>query len=73
MVVCGEVHGHPEFEDGSKIETSRVHDFLGRDVSTASGSNYRLIGMPEQGFMDWLKREGLTLEAVLKTVIIGEK
>lgn len=38
----GEVTGHPDFEDGSDITTSRIKEIKGGKVYTSSGSEYTL-------------------------------
>ena len=41
-VLVGEVHGHPTYEDGSVITTSPIKSSDGWEVTTHSGSVYRL-------------------------------
>jgi hypothetical protein len=59
--VQGKVYGHPHRPDGTMMRTSALADVHGMDVSTASGSTYRL-GKPSADYLEWLKREGIAFD-----------
>lgn len=58
----GNVYGHPRFEDGTEVTTSRVKESEGRVVQTMSGSEYVLEGEPDQEFVDQLEKIGYTFD-----------
>jgi hypothetical protein len=42
--LCGDVYGHPDYEDGTEITTSRIVKDIGfGQVATESGSIYKLV------------------------------
>lgn len=55
-VLGGEVYGHPNFNDGDKVTTSRLVEFdpKGKVAITASGSVYEL-GAPKKEWVSWLR------------------
>ncbi len=55
--LAGEVFGHPRFEDGTKITTSRMKRVDGNQVTTGSGSVYTL-GAPAASFVEWCHEHG---------------
>lgn len=57
----GRVYGHPDFEEGDTVVTSRIDKIDGRLITTSSGSTYRL-GRPSQKWVHWLKKEGRTYD-----------
>ena len=54
LCLAGEVSGHPRFDDGEAVRTSRVVSIEGRVVSTVSGSVYQL-GTIDPLFRKYLK------------------
>lgn len=54
----GRVEGHPNFDDGDKVRTSRVVSSKGRLVTTSSGRTYRL-GRICPKYRAWLKKEAI--------------
>ena len=57
--LSGEVYGHPNFEDGTRVTTSRIVNTSKRIVKTSSGSTYKL-GFISQDYKSWLKDNGYT-------------
>lgn len=57
----GRVYGHPDFPDGSFVTTSRVMSAEGRQVTTESGTVYRL-GEPSKDYLRWLKDNNLSYD-----------
>jgi hypothetical protein len=56
--LAGEVHGHPSFPDGKKVETSPIVSVAGRLITTRSGRSYRLDGDPDPKYLSWLQEHG---------------
>ncbi len=55
--VSGQVFGNPKFFDGDRITTSFLVAVSGCEVSTYSGSVYRL-GKPSDDYMEWCRENG---------------
>jgi hypothetical protein len=57
----GFAYGHPRFEDGTFITTSRLIDLdiPNGSAKTSSGSDY-VLGQPSADWIDWLKENGFT-------------
>lgn len=57
----GKVYGHPRFDDGDKVTTSKIKDVDtstgGHVVITHSGSRY-LLGEPNPDYIKWLEENG---------------
>jgi len=51
----GNVYNHPEFNNGSFIQTSTVTKVKGNVIYTKSGSIYRLEN-PDAEYLDWCKK-----------------
>jgi hypothetical protein len=51
----GKVYGHPSFDDGSDVVTSRIVKTEGRTITTYSGSVY-VLGEVEPGYREWLAK-----------------
>lgn len=62
LSVQGEVYGHPKFEDGTHITTSRIIDTRGKLVKTLSGTRYRLVGDPHPDYAAWCQEQGIDLD-----------
>ena len=58
--LTGEVHGHPNFEDGETIMTSQIMEAEGTLVTT-SNTIYSL-GNVCPDFARWCEREGIDLD-----------
>ena len=61
IMVCGHVHGNPNFNDGDKIESSNIANVQGRNVYTESGSHYFLVGEPSRGYAVWALDNGIKI------------
>jgi hypothetical protein len=55
LCLKGKAYGHPSFEDGAAIKTSRVVSIVGRKITTYSGSEY-ILGTIDPLFRKFLKR-----------------
>jgi hypothetical protein len=57
----GAVYGHPNFNDGDHIVTSKIvnQDIPNGHVITYSGTKYSL-GKPSRDWVSWLKKHGWT-------------
>lgn len=55
--LSGEVYGHPRFEDGKFVTTSRIVKVEGRQLTTKSGSVYYLEE-PHPEYLEWMKDQG---------------
>jgi hypothetical protein len=55
--IHGAVTGHPHFDDGAKITTSRIVEANGRIVMTQSGSTY-ILGDVDPGYLAYLPTIG---------------
>lgn len=53
----GKVYGHPRFDDGDKVTTSRIMEVNGKIVKTKSGSEYELKE-PSESFLELLQELG---------------
>lgn len=67
--LSGKVYGHPEFRDGSKVDTSRVVAVDGRTITVESGRVYVLEGDPEPGYLKWLADNGRVYDSINPIVI----
>jgi hypothetical protein len=61
-MLCGQVVGHPTFEDGHRIQTSAIVRTRGRSVWTESGSHYQLVGGPEAGYVSWCAENNVSID-----------
>jgi len=53
MYGYGEVYGHPDFIDGSRVHTSRITQVIGNIIETCSGNKY-LLGAVSDQYLQWL-------------------
>lgn len=67
--LSGKVYGHPEFRDGSKVDTSRIVSVEGRTITAESGRIYVLEGEPESEYLKWMKDNNRTYDPVNPIVI----
>lgn len=58
-MLVGEVHDHPRFPNGSRVQTSDLKklDWRTMTADTASGSHYEL-GAPDPEWIAWLQKNG---------------
>jgi hypothetical protein len=59
VYLSGIVSGHPNFDDGERISTSRIVAAAGRVVTTRSGRQYHL-GRIEPGYRKYLRDNDIT-------------
>lgn len=62
MCATGLVTGHPKFENGTRITTSRIVDSDGRKMRTGSGNTYVLLGDPSEAYLEWLELHGKEMD-----------
>lgn len=56
--IKGKVYGHPRFEDGESVCSSRIVNVCGRVIHTESGSVY-VLGEPNADYVAWCKEQGV--------------
>jgi len=59
--LAGNVYGHPRFEDGHRILTSKPVKADGRLITTFSGSVYQL-GKVSDDYLAWLTEHGFKFD-----------
>jgi len=57
--LCGVVYGHPRFEDGNYIITSKLIMVERRSIITQSGSHYILEGEPELFWLEYCEKNNI--------------
>lgn len=60
--LLGKVYGHPKYDDGYVIITSRIVSANGRKVTTMTGNIYVLDGGPSAEYVLWCKENDLLTE-----------
>jgi hypothetical protein len=58
-VLQGKVYGHPNFENGSEVFTSRILDIqLAEGIVRTVNTVYKLLE-PDKKWIDWLRNKGV--------------
>jgi hypothetical protein len=63
------VFGHPEFENGDRVYTTRIVAINGREVTTRSGTVYTL-GEVNPDYVEWCQKKGCHVPTEAEPIIM---